>query len=471
MRVYLHIGTDKTGSTSLQRSLYRNRDWFLRQSIYIPTTGLGRNNGHSDLLSSKNQESWNEFADELSAAGSEGYHSAVVSWEGMAAYGRQDIAHLYRYLKGFQIAVVVYLREQADILQTGHLQQVKSNRNSKTITDLEFSGNWIRNAQRKLYLKRSRRNYYLLLRCWETTIPEATFRVRIYDRNQLIGADITLDFLHVLGLSTGADFVPAERIDNPSIDAEAALFIESLQKKGESAANIARLTDIAESYLRRNGTRSKYFLSALTVQKIRRLFEPSNRKVARRYLNTNNELFPEKKYCWRDEDFATLKKRSLNLAKEIREVDRIPTLVGVSEGAHIPAHVSLVSGWCQPASWGVWSKGHCSVLKFRVMHRHIKLGHKRLCILLVGKYYGENTHTLVTVNGRFFGEQRLVGGNRDITLCTDDLPDYEVIEIRLQHTAPVSPREYEGKKDGRELAFLLMRIGCIPIDQGSSVPG
>jgi hypothetical protein len=471
MRVYLHIGTDKTGSTSLQRSLYRNRDWLLRKSFYVPTTGLGRNNGHSELLSSSEQQSWDEFSDELLTAGSAGYQNAIVSWEGMAAYGKQDIAHIYQYLKDFQVAVVVYLREQADILQTGHLQQVKSNRNSKTIADLEFSGNWIRDAQRALYLKRSRRNYYLLLRCWEKTLPDATFYVRIYDRNQLVGADITRDFLDVLGLSIDSGFVPAERVDNPSIDAETALFIESLQKSGESVENIARLTDIAESRIRLHGSRSKYFFSTDTVNKTRRLFASSNRKVASRYLHTNDELFPDKKNCWRADAFAELEKRAADLAEQIREVDRIPTLIGVTEGERIPADVSLVSGWCQPNRWGVWSKGNRSVLKFRVMHRHLKLGHKRLCIRIVGKYYGENTHTLVTVNGRFFGEQRLVGGNREITVCTEDLPDYEVIDIQLQHMAPVSPREYEGKKDARNLAFLLMRIGCIPLDQDTSGPG
>ena len=115
MQVILHIGTDKTGSTSIQHTAFLNRDWLLSHSIYVPKTGLGANNGHADLLQIIDSQQLAELGEELRAACEDGYQKVLLSWEGMGSYkfGNAKISGLLSVLEDYQIHILVYLREQA----------------------------------------------------------------------------------------------------------------------------------------------------------------------------------------------------------------------------------------------------------------------------------------------------------------------------------------------------------------------
>ncbi|MDZ7784843.1 MAG: hypothetical protein U5K56_18485 [Halioglobus sp.] len=128
MRVVLHIGTDKTGSTSIESALYRNRDWLRERSVYVPETGLGRDNGHALLLEQLHDGELASLAKELSTARDVGFARAIVSWEGMVRFRRTQIRKLFRALRAFDIQVLVYLRDQAEIIQSAHLQWIQAGR-------------------------------------------------------------------------------------------------------------------------------------------------------------------------------------------------------------------------------------------------------------------------------------------------------------------------------------------------------
>ena len=122
MRIVLHIGTDKTGSTAIQQHLTLNRDWFRHKSVYIPELGFGRGNGHSALLRNLDRENLEMLRGEVDAASDAGFKVFLLSWEGMNFYSLEQIQRLRAILSGYEISVLVYLREQADIIQTGLLQ-------------------------------------------------------------------------------------------------------------------------------------------------------------------------------------------------------------------------------------------------------------------------------------------------------------------------------------------------------------
>ena len=62
MRILLHIGTDKAGSTAIQQHLYQNRHWLLDRQVYVPLEGLGENNGHAQLFESESDEALERLA-------------------------------------------------------------------------------------------------------------------------------------------------------------------------------------------------------------------------------------------------------------------------------------------------------------------------------------------------------------------------------------------------------------------------
>ena len=47
MKLIIHIGSDKCGSTAIQTSLALNRELLLKESIYVPVAGFGRASGHA----------------------------------------------------------------------------------------------------------------------------------------------------------------------------------------------------------------------------------------------------------------------------------------------------------------------------------------------------------------------------------------------------------------------------------------
>ena len=118
MKLVLHIGFAKTGTTAVQKHVYDNRQWLLERRIYVPQTGLGRDNGHARLLGALDRAELAALAAELQAARAAGHHSAFISWEGMGYYGARDIRRLIQGLRWDDVHVLVYLREQADFVQS-----------------------------------------------------------------------------------------------------------------------------------------------------------------------------------------------------------------------------------------------------------------------------------------------------------------------------------------------------------------
>ncbi|MEZ5503784.1 MAG: hypothetical protein R3E50_14405 [Halioglobus sp.] len=174
VQVVLHIGTDKTGSTSIQNTLFLNRDWLADRSIYVPSTGLGEGNGHATLLSRLDTAELASLAAELETARANGMAQALLSWEGMASFrfGRSKIRRLVAALGAVEVRVLVYLREQAQIIQSGHLQQVK--RNPQCIADIRSlvrPRTPLQQAAGAFILRNPSRNYYRLLRGGSGSFP------------------------------------------------------------------------------------------------------------------------------------------------------------------------------------------------------------------------------------------------------------------------------------------------------------
>jgi hypothetical protein len=276
VRVVLHIGTDKTGSTSIQNTVFLNRKWLLAHSIYVPETGLGEGNGHAGLLRQMEDGALAQLAAELLAASEAGYAQALLSWEGMSSlwFGRKHIRRLMSALGGFQVHVLVYLREQAEVIQSGHLQRVKRNMNLIDIAAIEHPRTLRERFRALAALRNPNRNYYRLLRPWQRCIPGATFSVRIYSRAQLHGGDVVSDFLDQLKVCRDERFTGAKEYYNPSLDVEGALLLESMKKSPAWKDRIIALVDVTQSLIGVEGQATRYFLSENTVASIRRHYPP-----------------------------------------------------------------------------------------------------------------------------------------------------------------------------------------------------
>ena len=196
-KLLLHIGTDKAGSTAIQSHLAVNRDWLARQGVYVPESGLGANNGHAALFQSGKSADWERLAAEIDASIAAGANQVLLSWEGLNFWSRAEIEALRAQLPGLPVTVVVYVREQAEIVQSGFLQEIKRLANTCPISTFQSRTLVLRLRQQRKARYPASRDYFRLARRWEKSM-NAEICVRVFDRDQLVGEDVVTDFLNAI---------------------------------------------------------------------------------------------------------------------------------------------------------------------------------------------------------------------------------------------------------------------------------
>jgi hypothetical protein len=460
MRVLLHIGTDKTGSTAIQQHLYLNRRWLEEQGVYLPREGLGSNNGYAALFETENSEGLARLSTELAAAERLGFRQAVVSWEGLSTFGSGRIKRLRDAFAGQELSLLVYLREQADILQSGYLQQVKFLIHLLPLSAFESP----RGPGQRIRSWRARtdpsRDYFRLLERWRRALAPADMSVRIFDSALLHKGDVIDDFLLQLAIQPDANFVRLSSASNVSLDVETAVLVNRWQEEGVSAAVLTRRIDASLSILAAGARGEKYFLSTEVVSGVRAHYRRSNQRVAQHYLGDSVRTVEAQKTCWPQCSDTELSQRVNLREQEIISLSETPVHSGpLLFGPAIEQGVALLSGWQTGESWGWWSEGDTSQLRLRIPFQHLLPIHEGIRLFIKGRYYGDNRRSNVVVNAVSLGEHHLSHDHGGLLVKVAELLPHQMLEIEISHGHPASPRQYEQVDDDRELAFGIESIG------------
>ena len=457
MEIILHIGTDKTGSTAVQRSLSKNRNWFLSRSIYIPKSGFSSDAGHATILKTLDANDLKALSTELEKAKAQGYRVALISWEGMSFFSSPQIRRLANALPSFPIRVLIYLREQAEIIQSGHLQWIKMSKDALGIATIAQPCTSRKKIAAFLFKRDSRRNYYHMLRQWERCIPDAKFTARVFSKSTLYSGEVVADLLHLLQLSIEEGFEVATENQNPSIDVELALFIEMWRQSKKSAQEVDELVYLAQLQLDQNANSTKCFLDEASVQSIRKYFKRSNQKLAKRYMDSEQYPFSDLASCWRKDDWEEVQARAVNLLQKVSQRTYI------SSGAAIHGVVDFIAGWHKPEHWGMWSLGKTSVARFCIPQEHLNDEVDAIRLVINGRYCGNNNTTSIVVNSVNFGQQDLSNYRADLVVPLTALLTNGIIEVVFSHQHPISPFELNGTHDNRALAFAMTTFGYVLI--------
>ncbi len=459
MKLLLHIGTDKTGSTAIQQHLFLNREWLAERGVYLPGEGLGADNGHAALLQAMAPAALERLRRELLAARAARHRLAVLSWEIMGQWDARRIRRLQPCLAGAEPRVLAYLREQADIAQSSYLQRLKGLRHELPVEAFERPSGIAQRRRSWRACKAPMRNYLRLLRRWRRALPGAELSPREFHREALRGGDVVDDFLAQLGLEAGPGFRRLRRAVNPSLDAESAWLICRWLERGVAEEAMHRRIDAALSWIARHGPGRRHFLSARAVAAIRAHYQRSNRLLARDFL-AGGGMFRHLEPCC-----LPCAPRELELAARARE----PELLALASepvhsgpllgGAALARGASFLEGWHVQESWGRWSRGGASRLRLRLPFQKLLPIYDHLRLFIKGHYYGDNHATSVRINGLDFGEQALGHQHPGLRVALRRLLPHERLEVELRHSRPISPRRREGAADERALAFGLESIG------------
>ena len=302
MKCFLHIGTEKTGSTLIQDWLHINRNALLNNRIFLPTKMGGNNHYLLPAFFQSNSDNWNKniiraFArknavEELDDRLWKDKFITLASKEIELNQEYCDVAiitseHFHRRIKSAfdinavkyllqnifdEVYVVCYFREQFELALSLYSTAL---RGGSKATIQEFTRNVV--PTNDYY------NYFEIANNYATAFGKENCIFRIYDRENFIGNDIRKDFMKAINKTISFDeFEWSKSSSNESLFALQAVAFRVINEKLEffnndqtikNEENIAARNQVLENDIFKQGK-----IGCGGSQSIRELFKDSNQK-------------------------------------------------------------------------------------------------------------------------------------------------------------------------------------------------
>ncbi len=304
--LYLHVGIEKTGTTSIQKSLDQNREALLELGYYYPkqfSVGLNSNlaamflndamsRTNMKLIIDKNGGTQEAHFNEMNKSLTKEIKpidvpNLVLSSEFLAA--GTDINRIKAWCKTLarEVKIIIYLREQCSLLVSHQSTNLKGGGTPVKIKSIKK-----RQDLSMIY------NVKGMVSRWEKAFS-GQLDVRIFHRDRLIDGDSVQDFYHAINIK---DWKPNIETDqsNISLSLVGSAFLKkmndviSLAKDGELNPVRSRIIedigvqDSEEDYGRRRLTEEEREI-------VSSLFIDSNEVIRSRYFPDQSKLFPEYK--------------------------------------------------------------------------------------------------------------------------------------------------------------------------------
>ena len=224
MKAVIHIGTAKTGTTTIQEFLHLNRAKLANQGVaYLQSPGLRnnrklatycmKNNKVDDqvqnlgILSDAKRNKWKakfrqkfnreikNLDEKISSViiSSEHFHSRLTT--------KDEVKNLLNILRPYftDMKILVYLRRQDRVAVSFYSTMIRCGGTRTTVFPENISPN-------KPYY-----NYYNLIERWDKVFGKQNIEIRIFDKNKFMNGDLLQDFICATGLIKSENFVIPEK--------------------------------------------------------------------------------------------------------------------------------------------------------------------------------------------------------------------------------------------------------------------
>ena len=238
--LYLHVGAGKTGTSSIQRFLYHNRQVLQEQGLYISDIGMKINKNaivhhelaHHTISSDNIWEKWtgiNNNNQKITLVSSEDFHSKMYGSEGKMYFKK-----IKNTLTKKKIKIIFYIRRHSQWLQSAYSQWVKSG-NLLSETYSEFSKKYPKNtAQQVIDFARIFDNVNML--------------VRPFEKESLVQGDLFKDFVSCLSLPWSNNYKIPAKNPNPRLSIDALELKRRINRFGTSIISNEEINKLLFEY-------------------------------------------------------------------------------------------------------------------------------------------------------------------------------------------------------------------------------
>ncbi|WP_261797980.1 hypothetical protein [Campylobacter volucris] len=300
MTCYLHIGTMKTGTTSIQKFLYLNRNLLKTQNYYYPISiKHHRRDDHNffahkiyDFLC-KNEKIENicYFFSVLKKEIIESnVKNIIISSENIQwlFFDKEKILHLRKILEylGFvEIFIIVYLRESADLFISMCSELIKGGENY----------DYCYLNPNKLHSHYMVYDFKTSLSLWENIFNKKNLIIRLFDNTEFYNKNLLKDFIYSVNMKWDENFILPQK-ENESLNLfgfELLHRFNRLKLGGYLSGNPNTLLYFVQKYTQKIKD-LKFQPSKEIIQSYIDHFEESNEWVRKEFFPHKDTLFPKK---------------------------------------------------------------------------------------------------------------------------------------------------------------------------------
>jgi len=305
-QIFLHIGAEKTGTTSIQTFFYANRALLRKQGVLYPTSpGIGnhiklaayaeRPDKIDDLrkllqlTDPQRVEEFRRLFQHQLAAEIDAMRPRKIVFSGEHCSSRLlqpgEVSDLARLLSGLgsQVKIILYLRRQDEFLLSTYSTAIKFGATQPLS---------LPNEQQKAL----RYDYQVLVDRWAAVFGRQNIVVRCFEKDGPANNSLYADICSLVGVEIDGEFEFPER-KNVSLGAESLEFLRRINQ------HLPRFVGNAENPLRGNIVQiieqrdreistSRVISADQDLRTFLHAFQASNDALAREYCKQSGGLFP-----------------------------------------------------------------------------------------------------------------------------------------------------------------------------------
>lgn len=290
IKLFIHIGQPKTGTSAIQSFLNYNREHLANNhSVLYPNLksvdfAMGLQHNHAPFfMNAKVNNKIDECLETLNNCHkyclNNGIDKIVLSNEGFFWHWWPEIIKRATLLMDVDYKIVLYLRRQDKYLESAWKQWGHKLDNCNSIQD---------------YSKIANLDWFISLAPWLKAFEPNNFIVQAYEKS-VIGDDIITNFMSLLGIDDMSEFItPPETNENINTGfnrdiIEILKLSKSLVKDQNDHSLLEFLFNMLSPAYQKNMTENYGFLSPRESLDIIEYYKRSNKMVANTFYGVNNK--------------------------------------------------------------------------------------------------------------------------------------------------------------------------------------